>query len=136
MPPVPDKTTDKTTDKATDKTVKRERTLRHIQPLGPRVLVRVLPEEDMSESGLYLPAGAKERTQEALYGEVVEVARAPSGESSEEGLGVNVSGVPCGAKILFSKAAGIRVPWDDSLRILDVKEILATVEEVREHEAH
>lgn len=119
-----------------DPATPRERILRHIQPLGPRVLVRVLPEEDMSESGLYLPAGAKERTQEALFGEVVEVARANSSTPLEEGLGVNVSGIPCGAKILFAKSAGTRVPWDDALRIIDVKEILATVEEVREGNAH
>jgi co-chaperonin GroES (HSP10) len=116
---------------------KRERLIRHIQPLGPRVLVRVLPEEDMSDSGLYLPAGAKERTQEALYGEVVEVARAAAGTpSTQEGLGVNVSGVPCGARVLFLKSAGTRVPWDEALRILEVKEVLATVEEVPEAEAH
>ena len=111
---------------------KRARPLRHIQPLGPRVLVRVLPEEDMSDAGLYLPAGAREKTAEALYGEVVEVARAPA----EEGLGVNVSGVPCGARVLFQKSAGTRVPWDEALRILEVKEVLATVEEVPETEAH
>jgi co-chaperonin GroES (HSP10) len=109
---------------------KRVRLIRHIQPLGPRVLVRVLPEEDMSDSGLYLPAGAKERTLEALYGEVVEVARA------SEGLGANVSGVPCGARVLFLKSAGTRVPWDEALRLLEVKEVLATVEEVPETEAH
>jgi co-chaperonin GroES (HSP10) len=109
---------------------KRVRLIRHIQPLGPRVLVRVLPEEDMSDSGLYLPAGAKERTQEALYGEVVEVARAA------EGLGANVSGVPCGARVLFLKSAGTRVPWDEALSLLEVKEVLATVEEVPESEAH
>ena len=38
------------------------RRIRHIMPLGPRVLVRVLHEEDVADSGLYLPQGAKERT--------------------------------------------------------------------------
>jgi len=112
---------------------KLAKVIRHIQPLGPRVLVRVLPDDERSESGLYLPQGAKERTQEALYGEVVEVARASGGD---EGLGVNVSGVPCGARVLFLKAAGTRVPWDDMLRLLEVKEVLATVEEVKETDAH
>ncbi len=112
------------------------RLIRHIQPLGPRVLVRVIPDDDRSESGLYLPAGAKERTQEALYGEVVEVARATPTGATDEGLGVNVSGVPCGARVLFLKSAGTRVPWDEMLRLLEVKEVLATVEEVPEGEAH
>ena len=71
-------------------------------PLGPRVLVRVLHQEDVAESGLFLPAGAKERLQEALYGEVVEVARAEP-TKVEEGFGLNVAGVPHGAKVLFAK---------------------------------
>ncbi|HZP43384.1 MAG TPA: co-chaperone GroES [Candidatus Binatia bacterium] len=108
------------------------RPVRHIQPVGARVLVRVLREEDVASSGLYLPPGAKERMQEALYGEVVEVARAQATEPGEEGLGVNVSGIPHGARVLFAKIAGVRVPWDDDLRVLDTKDILATVDEIAE----
>lgn len=105
--------------------------VRDIQPLGLRVLVRVLKEEDRHESGLYLPAGARENHQEAFYGEVVEVARASIDTLEEEKtFGANISGVPCGARVLFRKDVGVRVPWDDSLRILDVKDVLATVEEV------
>jgi co-chaperonin GroES (HSP10) len=107
---------------------------RHIMPLGPRVLVRVLHEEDVADSGLYLPAGAKERMQESLYGEVVEVARAAPDDPKEEGFGKNVAGVPDGARVLFAKDAGIRVPWDDDLRILETKEVLATVQEISEEE--
>jgi co-chaperonin GroES (HSP10) len=110
------------------------RIVRHIMPLGPRVLVKVLPEDDRAESGLYLPAGAKERTQEALFGEVVEVARAEPVDFKEEGFGVNVAGVPHGAKVLFQKTAGVKVPWDEGLRILETKEVLATVEEIREED--
>jgi co-chaperonin GroES (HSP10) len=109
------------------------RRIRHIMPLGPRVLVRVLHEEDVADSGLYLPQGAKERTQESLYGEVVEVARAAPTDP-KEGFGANVAGVPHGARVLFAKHAGIRVPWNDDLRILDTKEVLATVQEVSEEE--
>jgi co-chaperonin GroES (HSP10) len=109
------------------------RRIRHIMPLGPRVLVRVLHEEDVADSGLYLPQGAKERTQESLFGEIIEVARAAPSDP-KEGFGANVAGVPNGAKVLFAKHAGIRVPWDDNLRILDTKEVLATVQEVSEEE--
>lgn len=108
--------------------------VRHIMPLGPRVLVRVIHEEDVADSGLYLPAGAKERMQESLYGEVVEVARAKAEDPKQEGFGTNVAGVPHGARVLFGKGAGIRVPWDDDLRILETKEVLATVEEISEEE--
>ncbi len=108
-----------------------ERTVRDIQPLGLRVLVRVIKEEDRHESGLYLPAGSRETHQDAFYGEVVEVARAGIEDVSEDkSFGRNISGVPCGARVLFRKDVGVRVPWDDTLRILDTKDVLATVEEV------
>jgi chaperonin GroES len=100
-------------------------------PLGPRVLVKVIPQDDRADSGLYLPQGAKEKTQEALYGEVVEVARAEPTDPREE-FGVNVAGVPHGAKVLFGKNAGVKVPWDEELRLLDTKEVLATVDEIGE----
>ena len=48
----------------------------------------------------------------------------------------NVSGVPHGAHVLFRKDAGVRVPWDERLRVIDVKDILATVEEVLPEDAH
>jgi len=110
------------------------RIVRHIMPLGMRVLVRVIPDDDRAESGLYLPQGAKERGQEALFGEVIEVARAEPTDLRNEGFGVNVAGVPNGAKVLFQKTAGVKVPWDDELRLLETKEILATVDEIREDE--
>lgn len=98
-----------------------------------RVLVSVIKEDDRTDSGLFLPEGAKELHNEALYGEVVEVARdKPTTAEPAE----NISGVPNGSKVLFKKQAGVRVPWDDRLRVLDVKDILATVEEHSEDEAH
>ena len=111
-----------------------KRLVRHIQPIGPRVLVKVKKSADIHESGLYLPAGAKDELAEALYGEVIEVARAK--EHDEEDIGTNVSGVPHGANVLFPKAAGTRVPWDEDLRLLEVKSILATVEEIPSEDTH
>ena len=106
---------------------------RLILPLGFRVLVKVMKTEDRTDSGLYLPEGAKEEHNEALYGEVIEVARdKPTTEEPAE----NVSGVPHGARVLFKKDAGVRVPWDENLRLLEVKDILATVEEHSAAEAH
>ncbi len=106
---------------------------RLILPLGFRVLVKVAKDEDRTDGGLYLPDGAKEKTLEALYGEVIEVARdKPTTEMPAE----NVSGVPNGAKVLFKKSAGVRVPWDETLRLLEVKDILATVEEHSAADAH
>ena len=109
------------------------KTIRHIQPLGMRVLVRLVKDDCRSSTGLYLPEGVAEKHQEALYGEVIEVARA---EPDSESLGANVSGVPAGAFVLFATDEGIRIPWDDELRILESKAILAVVDEVDYGEAH
>jgi len=102
-------------------------------PLGMRVLVQILKDEERTDSGLYLPAGAKEAQDEALYGEIIEVAR---DKPTTDDLAENVSGVPHGARVLFRKEAGVRVPWDDRLRLLEVKDVLATVEEISDDEAH
>lgn len=115
---------------------------RHIQPLGPRVLVRLIKGPDRSESGLYLPAGAKDSHSEALLGEVVEVARTmpkaayviDDGEDDDDkpDLGENVSGIPVGAQVLFAKDQGVTVPWDDTLRVLSVRHVLAIVDIIPE----
>jgi co-chaperonin GroES (HSP10) len=119
---------------------------RHVQPLGMRVLVRIIKDPDRLESGLFLPEGAKESTRDAVLGEVVEVARTmpkvkfeldeDEDEDDEDAsdLGRNVSGVPLGAKVLFGKHRGLSVPWDDSLRIVDVRHLLAIVDEIPEDE--
>ena len=108
-------------------------THRLILPLGMRVLVQVIKIEERTDAGLYLPAGAKEAQDEAFYGKVIEVARdRPMTDDVTE----NVSGVPHGAYVLFRKEAGVRVPWDERLRLIDVKDVLATVEEVHADEAH
>ena len=121
------------------------RVSRHIQPLGPRVLVRVIKSPDRSESGLFLPAGAKDSHSEALLAEVVEVARTMpkpayviDGDDDDDDddikpdLGENVSGIPVGAQVLFAKDQGIAVPWDESLRILGVRHVLAIVDIIPE----
>jgi len=100
--------------------------IRTVSPLGMRVVVRLRAENNVSEGGLYLPEGAKQALQESLLAEIVEVASAVDNETDEE---TNISGVPLGALVLIPKKAGVTVPWDDSLRIVDTKEILALVSE-------
>ena len=120
------------------------RVSRHIQPLGPRVLVRLIKSPDRSESGLYLPAGARDSHSEALLAEVVVVARTvprtayiddgddDDGDEARPDLGENVSGIPVGAQVLFAKDQGVTVPWDDSLRLLSVRHVLAIVDIISE----
>ena len=125
------------------------RVTRHIQPLGPRVLVRVIKSPDRSEAGLFLPQGVKDDSAMALLGEVVEVARTmpkadaladevPSREDDDDDerpdFGTNVSGVPLGANVLFEKERGVVVPWDDTLRVIEVRYILAIVDIITEDE--
>ena len=121
------------------------RVSRHIQPLGPRVLVRVVPSPDRSDAGLYLPEGVRDDKSATLLAEVLEVARTmpkehaldldedDESEASDEpraSLGENVSGIPVGAQVLFDKSRGFPVPWDDSLRVIEVRYILAIVETI------
>ena len=124
------------------------RLTRHVQPLGPRVLVRVVKSPDRSEAGLFLPQGVKDDNAMALLGEVVEVARTmPKGETLADDeevsrdddderadFGTNVSGVPLGANVLFEKDRGVVVPWDETLRIIEVRYILAIVDIITEDE--
>lgn len=110
------------------------RRIRHIQPLGFRVLVRVAPDDQRTSGGLFLPQGVAQQHEDALYGKIVEVARAHGDD--DESLGENVSGVPAGAMVLFPKDAGHRVPWDHDLRVIETKSILAVVEELGFDQAH
>ena len=100
--------------------------IRNVNPLGMRVLVKLIDDtENRTDSGLYLPEGAKEATQESLIGEVIEVASAIDKESKEE---TNISGIPLGAYVLIPKKAGVKVPWNDKIRIVETKDVLATID--------
>jgi len=110
------------------------RTIRHVQPLGMRVLVRLAPEDTRTATGLFLPQGVSKEQEDALYGEVVEVARAR--REDDAAIGENVSGIPAHAWVLFPRAAGHRVPWDHDLRLVETKDVLAIVDEVDYEQAH
>ena len=122
-----------------------KRVARHVQPVGPRVLVRIVEAPSRLDSGLYLPANAKDNTVDALLGEVLEVARTlPSqdgvdfddddddNDGARKSLGENVSGIPLGARVLFGKERGVTIPWDETLRLVDTRHILALVDEISE----
>lgn len=100
--------------------------VRRIEPLGMRVVVSVIKNDEQSDGGLYLPEGAKDKMSESLLAEVIEVACAHDLDTNEE---TNVSGIPLGAKVLIPKDSGTRVPWDDRLRIVETFDILALISE-------
>jgi co-chaperonin GroES (HSP10) len=101
--------------------------IRKINPLGFRVVVKIEKESNVSEGGLYLPEGAKQAMEEAIVARVVEVASAREEDTDED---TNISGVPLDSTVLIPKTAGIKIPWDESLRIVETKEILAMVDEI------
>jgi chaperonin GroES len=100
---------------------------RNISPLGFRVLVRVIKDDSRTDAGLYLPEGAKEKSQESYLGEVLEVASAIDEDTDEE---TNISGIPLGAMVLISTRTGVKVPWDEDLRIVETGDVLAIVDEL------
>ncbi|MDC0357712.1 co-chaperone GroES family protein [Oligoflexia bacterium] len=101
--------------------------IRSIHPLGMRVVVKICAKDKTTDGGLYLPDNAKDRMSESLVAEVLEVASAIEQGTDEE---TNISGIPLGAVVLIHKNAGTKVPWDESLRIVDTKDVLAIVEEL------
>jgi co-chaperonin GroES (HSP10) len=92
-----------------------------------RVVVRIRKDSNQTDAGLYLPEGAKDSMDESIIGEVIEVASALDIDTSEE---ANISGVPLGALILLPRKVGTKVPWDEDLRVVETKEILAIIHEV------
>ena len=94
----------------------------NLQPLGDRVIVKPLSEEDnKTPSGIYIPDTAKEKPQE---GEVVAVG---PGEPNENGENIKPE-VEIGDKVVYSKYGGteIKVEGTEYL-ILSSRDILAKV---------
>ena len=91
----------------------------NIRPLGERVIVRALPQEEKTKSGLYLPDTAKEKPQQ---GEVMAVG---NGKVTEDGKTVPMN-VKAGDKVLYGKYSGTEVKLDgEEYLIIKESEILA-----------
>ena len=94
-----------------------------IQPLGDRILVKLLAEEDKSPGGIILPDSAKEKPQEA---KVVAVGK---GRLLEDGT-VRPLEVKVGDTVIFAKYAGSEVAHEDKeFMILKEDDILAVLKE-------
>ena len=105
----------------------RVKKIRRVHPFGLRVLVMLKDEAGVTDGGLYIPDTAKSSLSESILAEVIEVASATDAHSHEE---TNISGIPLGATVLIEKTVGIKVPWDDRIRIVASKDILGIVHEV------
>ncbi|GGA76208.1 co-chaperone GroES [Ornithinibacillus halotolerans] len=92
-----------------------------IKPLGDRVVIELVEQEEKTASGIVLPDSAKEKPQE---GRVVAVG---SGRVTDSGERVALE-VQEGDRIIFSKFAGTEVKYDGTeYLILRESDILAVV---------
>ncbi len=86
-----------------------------IEPLGDRVLVKVLEEESQTPSGIILPETAKEKPQRGV---VVAVS-----QDEEAEIPVKV-----GDKVLFAKYSGTEIKMEGTTYLLlESSDILARV---------
>ncbi len=92
-----------------------------LRPLGDRVVVEPLEQEERTESGLFIPETAKEKPQKGVVLSVGE------GRKDEDGKRVPMD-VEAGQTILFAKYGGTEVKIDGKkLLILKESDILAIV---------
>jgi chaperonin GroES len=94
-----------------------------LRPLGDRCVVKPLPREEMTKSGIVLPDTVKEKPQEG------EILAAGPGKMLDDGTREAMD-VKVGDKVLYAKYAGteFKVEGDDLL-IVSQKDILAIVED-------
>ncbi|WP_163538265.1 co-chaperone GroES [Gracilibacillus sp. YIM 98692] len=92
-----------------------------LKPLGDRVIIELVEQEEKTASGIVLPDSAKEKPQE---GKVVAVG---SGRVTDNGEKVALE-VKEGNNIIFSKFAGTEVTYDGKeYLILRENDILAVI---------
>ena len=90
-----------------------------LKPLGDRVVIRVLEQEEKTVGGIYLPDTAKEKPCEG------EIIAAGPGKLQEDGSRVALA-VKAGDKVIFSKYAGTEVKYEgEKYLIVSERDILA-----------
>ena len=92
-----------------------------LKPLGNRVVIEPIEQEDITSGGIVLPETAKEKPQK---GTIISVG---PGERDEDGKYIPMD-VKEGDTVLFAKYAGTEIKVDgDKLLILKESDILAIV---------
>ena len=95
----------------------------NLKPLGDRVVVEPLEQEEKTASGIILPETAKEKPQE---GTILAVGPGKFDDAGEKRLPMDVE---VGDTVLFAKYAGTEVKLDDKkVLILRESDIMAIVE--------
>ena len=94
-----------------------------LKPLGGRVIIEPIEQEEITAGGIILPETAKEKPQE---GKVLAVGPGDRNEHTGERVPMDLK---VGDKILFAKYSGTEIKMDGKkLLILRESDILAVVE--------
>ena len=90
-------------------------------PLGERIVIKPMEQEEQTKGGIYLPDTAKEKPQE---GEVVAVG---SGRVTDDGTKIQME-LGVGDRVIYSKYAGTEYKdGDDEYLIMRESDVLAKI---------
>ena len=93
-----------------------------LKPLGDRLIVKPIEEEETTASGIVLPDTAKEKPQK---GKVIAVGDGKWDDEGEKRIPLDVA---VGDTVLYSKYGGTEVKYGgDELLILSARDVLAKV---------
>ncbi|MGN6384626.1 MAG: co-chaperone GroES [Verrucomicrobiota bacterium] len=93
-----------------------------LKPLGARVLVEPVSEQEVKRGGIIIPDSAKEKPTEAI------VKAVGPGEVDEKGNRIPLE-VKVGDRVLISKSGGTEIKLDNKeYKVLSKDDILAVVE--------
>ena len=94
-----------------------------LKPLGDRLVVKPIEQEETTAGGILLPETAKEKPQEG------EVMAAGPGKLDDSGKRVEME-VAVGDRVLYAKYAGteIKLEGDEKVLILKESDVLALIE--------
>jgi chaperonin GroES len=94
-----------------------------LKPLGDRLVVEAIEQEDATASGILIPESAKEKPQQG------NVLAAGPGRLDDDGKRIAME-VKVGDRVLYARYAGTEIKLEDNKKVLILKEsdVLALVE--------
>lgn len=94
----------------------------NLKPLGDRVVIEHVEQNDKSSGGIFLPDTAKEKPQEGL------VAAVGTGRVTDDGKTLPLT-VKVGDRVIYSKYSGSEVKVDGTeYLIVSEKDVLAVID--------
>ena len=95
----------------------------NLKPLGDRLIVKAIEEEETTASGIVLPDTAKEKPQR---GEVLAVGEGRYDDEGEKRIPLDVK---VGDTVLYSKYGGTEVKYNgEEYLVLSARDVLAIIE--------